>query len=74
MKASCLYTPRPSARTLVRFHRWSEITPERTEVFSARQYDDGDILLLVINHTAGTKVVYDDMVDEVLTILDKAEV
>jgi hypothetical protein len=61
-------------RQIIRYHTWTEVGTLRTEDFTARQYDDGDVYLTVVDRSTGRRSFYDDMVDEVLEILDKANI
>jgi hypothetical protein len=59
-------------RQLVRFSQWPDMRPNRTEVYSARQWDNGDLELDVVDHTSGERQFYNDefWVDAILAVLD----
>lgn len=61
-------------RQIVRYHTWTERGTLRTEHLIARQYDDGDVSLTVVDRSTGRRSFYDYMVDEILEILDKADI
>ena len=61
-------------RQLVRFSQWSgsKVHPNRTEVYSVRQWDNGDLELDVIDAAADEHRFYNDesWVEHLLHVLD----
>ena len=59
-------------RQLVRFSQWPHSDPVRTEVYTARQWDNGDLELVVVDHTSGERQFYNDAswTDQILGVLD----
>ena len=62
-------------RNLVRHDSWSNVSPIRTEVYTARQWDNGDLDLSVVDHTSGERQFYDEYewVDHILAVLDNED-
>ena len=62
-------------RQLVRLDCWAASGPIRTEVYTARQWDNGDVDLSVVDHTSGESQLHDEYewVDHILAVLDNAD-
>ena len=69
---TAIATAASAQRQLVRFSQWSDARPNRSEVYSARQWDNGDLELDVVDHTSGERQFYNDefWVDAILAALD----
>ena len=62
-------------RQLVRLSHWADCSPIRTEVYTARQWDNGDVDLSVVDHTSGERQFYDEYewADHILAVLDNED-
>ena len=63
-------------RQLVRYVSWvSDVMPLRTIVYTARQWDNGDIDLSAVDHASGAQQFYDDYewADCILDVLDNED-
>ena len=63
-------------RQLVRYDSWvSDASLFHNKVYTARQWDNGDVDLSVVDHTSGEQQFYDDgeWVDRILDVLDNED-
>ena len=56
---------------IARSHQWIENRPNRTEVYTAIQWINGDCCVQIIDQTTGEVRWIDDMRETIIAILDR---